>query len=640
MADLQNWEQEQFIWLKQYLYPEDQTEERAADRTDILVYLGTGRLGDLVPEGINPPEGTEDEEVTEWTMGRDVGRLFVKANQEDDWNELPLAEDESGRKKGQNYQGRYYMRTGNPTRIWLAHAALYVDDLQAGRRNDDQDSRREELLGYVEDTRDNMPSLKVQQEKGDGFDKDQALDITEETQGQFVEISERLQDGETRTELYIRDPNVFERLARREQKPEPLPGPSPYPFDPSTGLADVPSDPFTFANVRGLMQASGSPSDERFGEWTEDDLGRPVYRYQFNGKPWKGAGQLSLIEQIDTQQAWKLLAEADLDAVTLYFLFLAYASDTSRRGSPDEPFRISKEVIFHFLGLHKRTDLSLKEKIQHVWDLNKYLNSFRVQLTRLTHNGDAIRKDVTSPAQLWDTFLRGVQVEDLFGEVTHQDFQIQGREGAWASEFLHHEERGGRNWTKLPLHVLEDINRRNEWPRRILFHSLLFFRINGGGFNRTASQLMGSWCREDIESLSRRTRYRRKKKLINALDELKAYGFKIDDSQLRIGGRPFDEWLSRRVRFDPPDDMTTKHIQGKTAQLPSPSEDAWNGRRIKALRKTHLGESQEAFGKRFNTDRDGISQGMISLWECGNETPKPEHERTLDHIAEASGFDG
>jgi len=636
MSELKNWEHQQFGWLKQYLYPEDQTEEQARGRTDILVYLGTGRLGDLVPDGIDPPEGAEDEQVTEWTMGQDIGRVHFKTKKGDDWTELDLAEGEDGR-KGQHYQGRYYMRTGNPTRIWLAHAALYIEELQAGRRNRDQDAAREELLGYVEDARDNMPFLQLQRDPEDGFDKDRALDITKEMRGRFVQISERLRDGETRTELYIQDSNVFERLARKEEGSEPLPGPSPYPFEPGTGLADVPSDPFTFQNVRGLMRAKGAPSNKQFGEWTEDDLGRPVYRYQFNGKPWKGAGQLSLIEQIDAEQAWKLLAEADLDAVTLYFLFLAYASDPSRRNSPDEPFRIPKQVIFHALGLHRRGDITLKEKIQHVWELNRYLNSFRVQLTRLTYNGDAIRKDVTSPAQLWDTFLRGVQVEDLFGEVTHQDFQIQGREGAWASEFLHHDERGGRNWTKLPLHVLEDINRRNEWPRRILFHSLLFFRINRGGFTRKAAELMGSWCREDVTSLGKRDRHRRKNKLLNALDELKDYGFRIDDYKLRIKGRPFDEWLSYRVRIDPPEDIGTKHIHTERRQLRRPQGDVWNGRRIKALRKDHLGETQKAFGSRFGTD--GISQGMISLWESGSETPKPEHETTLDQIAEAAGFD-
>ena len=209
MSELKNWEHQQFNWLKQYLYPEDQTEEQTKARNDVLVYLGTGRLGDLVPEGTDPPEGAEDEEVTEWTMGRYIGRVHFKTKKEDDWTELDLAEGEDGR-KGQHYQNRYYMRTGNPTRIWLAHAALYIEELQAGRRNRDQDAAREELLGYVEDARDNMPFLQLQRDPEDGFDKDRALDITKEMRGRFMQISERLRDGETRTELYIQDSNVFE----------------------------------------------------------------------------------------------------------------------------------------------------------------------------------------------------------------------------------------------------------------------------------------------------------------------------------------------------------------------------------------------------------------------------------------------
>ena len=414
---------------------------------------------------------------------------------------------------------------------------------------------------------------------------------------------------------------------------EPLakPTPSPNPFDPATGLAAVPSDPFTVANIGGLMKARGIPSD-REGEWTEDNFGRPVYRYHISGPPWGGMGQLSVVEEVETQQAWKMLEEGDLDAVTLYFLYLAYASDTGRRGGIDEPFRIDKQTVFHALGLHRRTDMSVKEKVKRIIKLNSYLRSFQIQLNRVSHNGDRVRTDATTPAYLWDTYVRGLREDDLFGEPQWGNFWIEGREGAWAHEFLH-SERGGRQWTALPIRILQDIDRRNEWPRRILFHSLLMFRINRGGFPRKAKELL-RWCQCDPSTLGRRKRSRRKKKLLNALDELKELGFQIEDARLRIKGRPFDEWLSERAEIHPPEEMGQKKYLGGNGKpkITAPREEVWTGQQIRALRK-HVGETQADFAARF-----GLKGPMISLWENGHETPKPAHEKTLDNIAESVGF--
>ena len=410
------------------------------------------------------------------------------------------------------------------------------------------------------------------------------------------------------------------------------PNPSPIPFDPATGLADTPSDSFTLANIIGLMRAKGDPSKQREGEWTEDNFGRPVYRYRISGPPWGGMGQLSVVEEVETQQAWKMLEEGDLDAVTLYFLYLAYASDTGRRGGIDEPFRIDKQTVFHALGLHRRTDMSVKEKVKRIIKLNSYLRSFQIQLNRVSYNGERVRTDAISPAYLWDTYVRGLREDDFFGEPQWGNFWIEGREGAWAYEFLH-SERGGRQWTALPIRILEDIDRRSEWPRRILFHSLLMFRINRGGFTRKAQELL-RWCQCDPSTLGRRKRSRRKKKLLNALDELKELGFQIEDARLRIKGRPFDEWLSERAEIHPPEEMGQKKYLGGNGKpkITAPREEVWTGQQIRALRK-HVGETQADFAARF-----GLKGPMISLWENGHETPKPAHEKTLDNIAREVGF--
>jgi len=400
----------------------------------------------------------------------------------------------------------------------------------------------------------------------------------------------------------------------------PTPPPSRDPFDPATGLAHVPSDPLTYNVLQALMQA-----DSR-GEWTKDHFGRPVYSYTLVGPPWTGHGRLSIIEEVDAAQAWKMLEDADLDAVTLYFLYLAYASDTSRRGGRDDVFRISKDRAFHALGLHRRTDLSAKEKVMRVYELNRYLLNFRVQLHNVRFRGDRIRRTWKTPAQLWDTWLAGVGEEDLFGNPQWQNFWIEGREGAWADAFLHGD-HGGRQWTAFPFHVLEDINRRNEWPRRILFHSLLQFRINGGAFTRNVDTLL-QWCRAEPSGWSRKTRGRRKTKLLNALEELKEHGFQIDANRAELTNRPFDEWKSARVEIAPTKDMQAMRHMSRSPRLPERSGDAWTGRRVRELRDT-LDESQKAFG-----DRLGISQPTVSTWETGAESVPPQHEEALNALVE------
>jgi DNA-binding XRE family transcriptional regulator len=358
-----------------------------------------------------------------------------------------------------------------------------------------------------------------------------------------------------------------------------------------------------------------------------------VYRYRLSGPPYEGLGQLSILERVEAETAWKMLdndANATLDAVALYMLFLAYAGDTTRRGRPEEPFRIPREKVFHVLGMHRDKNTSLKEKVRRVHKLNSYLNSFRVQLTRVTHNGDRVRTDAISPAQLWDTYLRGTGETDLFGNRQWADFWIEGREGAWASEFLHGE-RGGRQWTGLPIRILEDIDRRNEWTRRILFHALIQFRVNRGGFVRKAATLT-QWCREDFSAIaSRYTLRRRKNKLRNALRELEEHGLRVDASRLGTDGRDLDAWLSARVHFEPPADMVeaSRFIGG--GKVLKPRTDVWTGRRIKALR-SRLGETQGVFGKRL-----GVKQPRVSLLEKHGDAT-PEQEAALNQIAENVDF--
>ena len=638
--DLQPWEKAQFSQMLDFLYPDGSDKKQQAGIGHALVYMGRARLGDTkagkdISEHPDFPPEALDDTVTLWGIGQDL------TGSEMHFRDTPP--EESGQwqsmgkvKRGQVVDHPYFMREGVATRALLGWGAVYhVTHLQAGlQEGENRDALRAELLDYVEDTRDNLPALRYTRDGGETY-----MNPGPAVSERLRRITEALEDGDLVAPLSIYDSDLPEPQPWSDEK-EKLPNPSPSPFDVATGTADVPNDPFTFHNIGALLKAGGhTPSKpKKWGDWTEDDLGRPVYRYQFNGPPYSGHGQLSVVEQIEAEQARKLLAEADLKAVDLYYLLLAYASDTSRRSSPESVFRIPEQIVFWQLGLDRRTDMSRAEKVQQVYRLNQYLNSFRVQLGNVTYNGERCRIEATSPTQLWDTYLQGAQETDLFGNVTYEAFQIVGREGAWASEFLHHRERGGRYWTKLLLDAMANINRGNdEWPRRIMYHLMQQFRINGGPFTRKAGRVMRHWCREDVGSLNRDQRKRRKQKLRNAFSVLRDYGYQIDDERLHISGRPFDEWLSYRVHFAPPKAMLTPHIETPGHSLPSPEGKPWNGRRIRTLRKKHLYETQAAFAQRFDPP---LSQPTISTWENGSEAPPPEHEQKMNQIAKETGFTG
>jgi hypothetical protein len=412
----------------------------------------------------------------------------------------------------------------------------------------------------------------------------------------------------------------------------------------ATGLAKVPSDEFTRGNLRGI---SGG------GEWLEDSFGRPVYRYTFQGPPWGGNAQLSVKQAIETDAAWKMLRDGKgedrptqfhADAVTLYYLFLAYASDQApkNRPGPDEGFRIKGEDVLRILNLPDNGEWDRQRKVRHIYNLNSYLNSFQIQLNRITYQGERKRTDAISPAQLWDTYLRGVEKKDLHGNVTNIEFRVEGREGAWADLFLHDSD----TWTpfgSLPIRVLEDMDGRNRYSRLILFHILILFRVEGGTVRRTGDDLL-KWCRVVPDKLSRQQISRRRSTIQNALEELKQQGFQIDDSRLRAAkGTPLSDWQGQAVHFYPPPDIVDAcpQIEAPEGQLPEPRSETWTGKRVRDLRK-HIGEYQSEFGGRLPNREGGmgVKQPRVSTIESGNHPLTERQEKKLDELAKEFGFDG
>ena len=440
-------------------------------------------------------------------------------------------------------------------------------------------------------------------------------------------------------------PLQIERLwGLHDEDDAPAPRESPNPFDMATGLAKVPTGELTRGNLQGI---SGE------GEWLEDSFGRPVYSYTFQGPPWGGNAQLSVKQVIETDAAWKMLrdgkgddrpAQFHADAVTLYYLFLAYASDQAPKDRPgaDGAFRIKGEDVLRILNLPDNGEWDRQRKVRHIYNLNSYLNSFQIQLNRITYQGKRKRTEAISPAQLWDTYLRGVREEDLYGNVTNMEFGVEGREGAWADLFLHDSD----TWTpfgSLPIRVLEDMDGRNRYSRLILFHILILFRVVKGTVKRTGDDLL-KWCRVVPDELSRQQISRRRSTIQNALEELKHQGFRIDDSRLRAAkGAPLSDWQGQAVYFYPPPDIVEAcpQIEAPEGQLPEPRSETWTGKRVRDLRK-HIGEYQSEFGKRLPNREGGtgVKQPRVSTIESGDHLLTERQEKKLDELAKESGFEG
>jgi len=652
-----DWEPEEDGWfamvrslLLTYLNPEDQTEHEAEKRTDVLAYGGRGRLGDLFPvadQAASPGEITPlteqenhnlaalristgkpasqiaDEKVTLWYMRR-ADRDSIEFDHSG-WDDDDPSFEEV-------HRGIYVLKDGPMSLFWLMTAGQLIEKIQVGVEDQSPETLRPELVELLRKAAQRGPFIRYVREDGP------PLNPTEEICRQLLCAANEIEGGAQRTQLWHGTP--VEEL-QQDQADAPAPRPSPIPFDSATGVATFPTDPATRGNLRGI---SGE------GEWVEDSFGRPVYSYTIEGPPWGGDAQLSVKGAIEAETAWKMLrdgkgedrpAQFHADAVALYLLFLAYAGDQAPENRPGEngEFRIRGKDAFRILNLPAGWDL--QKKVRHVYNLNRYLNSFQIQLKRVTYEGQKKRTDAISPAQLWDTYLRGVQEEDLHGNVTNIEFWIEGEEGAWANLFVH-----GKEWTPwggLPIRMLEEMDGRNRFNRLILFRVWVLFRVEKGTVKRTGDHLL-KWCRVVPDELSRQTIYRRRSAIMNALEEIKQKGFRIDDSRLRAAqGAPLEDWQGQPVYFYPPEEIVEAcpQVHAPKGELPEPRSDVWTGKRVRALRK-HIGDTQGEFGKRLpnRSGEMGVKQPRISTIENGPHNLTSRQEEKLDELAEQFGFDG
>ena len=645
-ADLTDWENHTIGMAQSLIWEDfgdgDSIEDDALDgKTIRAAYMGAGPVGEITPNPTDnyvPEHVGENTQVTAWRLRYpDLKSIEIAPTKEaaEKGNTLK-AEGES---VGELFRGRLFVRPGVPCNIFLACAAIWTKGFQVGKRRMDHKTRAglyRELHELLNHALENMPSL----EGTYSTDGDDSVSVDLEDS-----IRERLKRarGELKGDTYHVDlPHFTVEVEEDDEDDAPAPRPSPSPFDLATGVATFPTDPTTRGNLKGISAE---------GDWIEDSFGRPVYRYTIEGPPWGGNAQLSVKEAIEAETAWKMLrdgkgedrpAQFHADAVALYLLFLAYAGDQAPENRPGEngEFRIRGKDAFRILNLPAGWDL--QKKVRHVYNLNSYLNSFQIQLKRVTYEGQRKQTDAISPAQLWDTYLRGVQEEDLHGNVTNIEFWIEGREGAWADLFVHDSDKW-TPWGGLPIRMLEEMDGRNRFNRLILFRVWVLFRVEKGTVKRTGDDLL-KWCRVVPDELTRQTVSRRRSTILNALEEIKQKGFHIDDSRLRAAqGAPLEDWQAQPVYFYPPPEIVDAcpQVQAPKGELPEPRSEVWTGKRVRALRK-HIGETQGEFGKRLPNREGGmgVKQPRVSTIEQGNHSLTERQEGKLDEMADDFGFKG
>jgi len=607
--------------------------ETVSEQPIRLTYMGAGPAEDVDPR---LPEDehvdvTADRQVTAWRLRYPKPKKLEVSTEPGDGNGQTATFEGSD---VEVFRSRMYVRPGVPAALMLGVAAIWCRGFQVGKRKMSRQKRQQlsrefrELMDYA---LGHMPSIQATPEDNQDLNIDVQSDVLERLEGAQDDMAS----------AYHVDLPPFTVEVEEDEDDAPTLRESPNPFDMATGLASIPTGEVTRSNLQGISGA---------GEWVEDSFGRPVYRYTIEGPPWSGNAQLSLKEAIEAETAWKMLREGKgsdrpaqfhADAVTLYLLYLAYASDQAPENRPgdSEQFRIHGGKAFRILNLPANWDR--QKKVRHVHNLNSYLKSFQIQFKRVTYNGEKKRTEAISPAQLWDTYLRGVEESDLYGNTKQLDFWIEGREGAWADLFVHDSDTW-TPWGSLPIRVLEDIDGRNSHSRRILFHVLILFRVEKGTVKRTGDHLL-KWCRVNPEELTRQTIYRRRRAILNALDELKNQGFEIDDERLRAKGTSLSDWQGLPIYFYPPDEIVEacpqiKAPKGKTIESHS---QVWTGNRVRNLRK-HIGDNQAEFGKRLPNREGGmgVKQPRVSTIENGPHNLTQRQERTLDELAEQFGFSG
>lgn len=631
-VDVADWEQVQFQTLQKYLYPENQTEEQAEKRTDILVYSGK-----ISPEDHAAKHNLEMEEVPEtvksapflhhWFMRRtDIVTLELSQSKGGD----PFATIPNDGERGEVYPVDFVSRPGAPTYAWLINAAHFVERVQAGRLADNTEKRRKELVQLLRGTAVRGPSFTIGLKDGTELDPIPAICR------RFLRSANELEDGAKQVDLSI----DVDALAAPDDAPAPrpeTPDHDPDPFTGPNGTAGLLAGRFQNGVKDSLLDATGEPAPTTQGEWGlgPDDAPVRVEKLDGGNSPYEGRAVLKVQAHSDADPAeveaamgWEMLERMDMDTVWLHLLLLGHASAPHRRGER-QVMTIPRKRVENVLGFHRGDGKSVEQRAEEVEQHIKALQSIYVRFQGVKRHGDRTRlTNERNATPLWN--IQMLEHADLFENSVRRDWVLKVKEGLWGEEFLHEWE--DPQWTPLPKEWFDQIDRRGkDWTQRLAVYLLFHFRRNvenGAVVNLNAGTMLDI-CGADTGGRSQR-KTERKKRLSSALDALRdRYGIGVQAERVHMRhtkGMSTENWKTNSATFYPPEKMSGELFRNESdgrPPLPEVKGGDWTKDQIKRLR-SDLGWSQAEMAEYL-----GVSQGYVSQLESGRATPPSDEKCKL-----------
>jgi len=674
-----DWEQQAFALLHNYLYPDDQTEEETETREDILVYAGRGRLGDFFPgaEGspapgkgdgyvYGPQSGGEsldtytvhrvtakepaevaDETVTLWQMRRgDLASVELKVGE--DGHPKDITEDSEA------YFHPFVIRDGGASLWWVMNAAVWIEKIQVGRAFDDTEALRPELVQLLRQAVKEGPFMRLTMEDGS------QIDPNEPVCRQLLRTANELDGGARVARLAIGADNL-EDLPTWTPPEEREDAPAPRPANQSASSAER-NGFFPFASGAPSSVGMKAIRQAKHGWPEEDHAGRPKYPFT-QERPHHVEGQFSIIVPdsnqaggaVEAEMAQRVLEEFDRHTTRLHLACAAY----SMKGDPAKYTSIPRQYVYDMLGMKwdQRSDLSRDEKDRQVEKAFRNLRKLGVQITVL--DGPEGVPEQLGLESVWSLNTQKwgqKRINDSDRILDTEHWELLVRPNAWQQLYLN-EEKGARQFGYFSRKLLENIDWHNNPAAGDLAIELLkYVRFQDGGKPRdlTVETMLGICGLGQAQKSYEQTRNRQK--LERAILEQERWGWEIEWTRWPSAYRPdkedrpsfprgwwregkkrdgwedsFHEW---KVTFYPPEDLAEMNSRAEEIDKSDPHEleaKGWD-ERIKAI--LNGTEYTQADLARILE----VSPAAVSRWKSGDRTPGGPHRAGLHDIERRNGL--
>jgi DNA-binding transcriptional regulator YiaG len=486
-----------------------------------------------------------------------------------------------------------------------------------------------------------------------------------------------------KTEKFLKQilPQKVARLILPEHPPLSS---SPSPFK-KNGLAPFASSAPAFGATKAIFSAPKG--------WPTDDQGIPRYVFEIEGDKLKGKFIYYIILPWDAtdeeitiahkELAWEILKKMGPDTVWLHMLLLAYSVDPTRRDRRTS-FVIPKKEIYKCLGLDKRSDLADIEKTRRALEEIKKLRHLGIQIVHLQwvgtqkikYKGKTEEANVfnfnRSVAPLWELTIHEfgqallLPLKDDENKIllTHEDWQLVGREGLWGDIFLHGD-KSLRQFGYVAREMLEKIDRYHcPWGASLAVMLTFYSRFHPSSTIKISNREIIQFVGEEITPANPKKRYDIKVKVINALLEQQKWGWELDYSLWPEYLRPdkeaekadntkdfpwdaypkplppgyWEDFLNCETIFKPTQsakemleaNQQVRNMQAITAPKTSISKRIETGSDVRELRK-RLGMTQKELANYL-----GISRAQLANIEAGRRNLAPSQRKKLQQLEQKS----